>query len=596
MVQESFGVMSFPGINQIISGNYSLIHGISPGVAQLVIAPQLNFIGTGGDFVIAFDSVRIVLPNSRLDKHSFRNTPNGFTWRLDILDRRWKWRFPTISGTYNLRDEGNNLVKDSEKTPQELAKLLLEAMEEKNFKVEKLPNDTRPKVDWDFTNAANALASLCDSLGCRVVMHLNSRVELERVGIGKTLPVTNLSIADNSGSIDPPERPGKLKVVGAQTRFQSDFNLFPVGLDTDGRILPIEELSYRPDAGWAGINPDKPFDTTWSDLEFELAEATLFRWYRIEINDHTFESFDDEGNVLDSEVSEGVFTKNFNDGPWDGELIRLDQILPLENAQIDTRKEFGIDVPKLPEIWGVWSDGQFGVFGTDVNVTDKLVPYEKAIRANTALGDPEKTFYTKPIKTLDTKRGIVMFDEPLFSGISNPVSGVNLVASARLAIRLAVKFRDSETRAFQHFELERKIGPDDTKAQIIKREEITLQRKMIFGVMDEFKRQVDVTDNVEEANKEANRFLDTKQKTLNEIAKPQTIGYNGIIPIDVDGSIHQVTWTVGSGGARTRASFNEEQETVIEPFRVRRQNEKLPSELIAIRAKVEQMEARDRLD
>lgn len=595
MVQESFGVMSFPGINQIISGSYSLVHGISPGVAQLIIAPQLNFIGTGGDFIIAFDGVRIVLPDSRLDKHSFRRTLSGLTWRLDIFDRRWKWRFPTISGSYNLRDDGNNLIKDSEKTPQELAKLLLEAMGEKNFEVKNLPNITRPEVEWDFSNAASALASLCDLLGCRVVMHINSTVTLERTGIGKPLPLGNLSIADNSGSIDPPERPGKLKVVGGLTRFQVDFNLFPVGLDTDGTIKPIEELSYKPKSrniglatfseGWPGIDPHNPFDEDFEDtLEAELAKMTVYRWYRIILEDHLFTRFVQPGkNALfelrTSEVFPGQFNEKFNSGPWEGELERLDQILPIEKVEIDTRNEFGIEVPKLAEVWGVWADGEMG---EDTNVTDVLVPFDFTLGTD--------AFYKKAF-TIDAKRGIVKFDEPLYSFVTDPNTGDKIPAEAHLALKIAVRFRDAKTRAFQRFELERKIGPDDTKAQIIKLPEIVLQRKTFFGDMDEFKTIINITDNKEDADKEANFHLDTTQKTLNEIKTPQSIGYNGIVAIDLDGAIQQVSWSVGSSGATTRASFNEEQEAVYRPYKVRRRNERLPAEFVDAATKIEKLEA-----
>lgn len=590
MVKESLGVMSFPGINQIVNGSYSLVHGVSPGVAQLTIAPQLNFIGAGGDLIIAYDDIRIILPDSKLDKHSFQRNKGGLTWKLHILDRRWKWRFPTISGTYNLRDEGNNLVKDSEKSPQELAQILLEAMGERNFKVDQLPNKTRPKVEWDFTNAANALATLCDSLGCRVVMHLNSIVTLELLGKGQSLPIRNVSISDNTGSIDPPERPGKLKVVGGLTRFQTDFQLFPVGLDTDGSIVPIEELSYAPLDGWAGTDPEYPFDDVFGNfLEVDLARATVYRWYRIILDDHAFEKFTVNAQtgvatlVLPTIIA-GQFSDKFNAGPWEGDLERLEQILPLENAQVDTRIEGGIEVPKLAEIWGAWYDNQMG---DEDNVRDDLVPYEETLE------ETPGAFYKRGF-TLDAKKGLVKFSEPLFYKLENPETLERFDVAARLAIRIAVKFRDSKTRAFQRFELERKIGPDNTAAQIINRSEIVLQRKVTFSEMAIQKQSLEATDNKEDADKEANFHLDVAQKTLNEISNPESIGYNGIVPIDVDGAIHQVSWSVGPGGAKTRASFNEEQENIVRPYRIRRRNEREPSELTALKTALERKIAEDK--
>ncbi len=594
MAQETFGVMSFPGINQIINGSYSLIHGISPGVAQLTIAPQENFIGASGDLIIVYADVRIVLPDSKLDKHSFQRTQGGLTWRLDILDRRWKWRFPTISGMYNLRDDGNKLIKDTEKTPQQLAKILLEEMGEKGFEVDKLPNQTRPLVEWDFTNAANALATLCDSLGCRVVLHIDNTVIIEKLGKGAKLPISNVSISDNTGSIDPPEKPGKLKAVGGLTRHQVDFNMFPVGLDVDGTIKPIEELSYAPGEkiaggevvkGWPGVDPEYPFDDDFEiSLEAELAKTTVFRWYRIEINDHTLERFEENqqsgfSDLRLSQVFTGQLSGKFNAGPWKGELKTLDQILPLQNAQVDTRIENGVEVPKLPEIWGVWFGGELG---SDGNITDDFLPYEKT------KDDTPEAFYERPFE-LDTKKGLVKFTEPLYSYLINPNTQKQIAVSAKLAIRLAVTFKDEKTRAVQRFELERKIGPDDTKAQIIKRPEIVFQRRMQFSFMETLKQSNVILDNEEDVKKEANFYLDITEKTLNEVKQPQSIGYNGIVPIDVDGAIHQVTWSVGPSGAKTRASFNEEQEDEVRPYRLRREFERQPSELIAIKTRVERL-------
>lgn len=600
MAQILTGLMSFPGINQIISGTYSLVHGVSPGVAEITIVPQLNFIGAGGDLVISFLDTTIVLPDTILDKHSFQRRLTGLIWRLRILDRRWKWRFPTISATYNLRDEGNNLNKDSEKTPRELATILLKKMGEANFKVDKLPNDSRPRVEWDVTNAANALATLCDSLGCRVVMHIDSSIEIEVVGVGKELPVGGFSIADNTGTIDPPERPGKLKVVGAITRFQTDFNLFPVGLDTDGKIKPIEELSYAPPVrivgnnivvGWPGNDPFYPFDEDFETTEVaELAKLSVFRWYRIIIDNHKFEIFDQNkatgvANLKLATIDAGKFGGGFNSGPWPTELERLDQILPIENVQVDTKKEGEVDVPRLAEIWGVWTDNQLG---TLTNVSNDLLSYEQT------KADFPDAFYSRNF-TIDTKKGIIKFGEPLFSFLTDPETGDRVTVSARLALRVAVKFRDATTRAFVRYELERKIGQDVTKALVIRREEIRLGRKMFFNQMETLKQFAFTSDNQVDADKEANHYLDAKQKELAEISRPQEVGYNGIIPIEVDGAIQQVTWNVGPSGATTRASRNNEQENVITPYKVRRNAERLPADLLAIRAKVERFEAEEKL-
>ena len=210
------------------------------------------------------------------------------------------------------------------------------------------------------------------------------------------------------------------------------------------------------------------------------------------------------------------------------------------------------------------------------------------------LEDSPGAFYKRSF-TLDTKKGIVRFSEPLYSKLTNPQTGDRVDVSAKLAMRIAVKFKESKTRAIQRYELERKIGPDDTKAQIIKRPEIIFQKRMLFSEMEILKQFSTIPDNKEAVDKEANFYLDNAQNTLDRISKPQSIGYNGIVEIDVDGAIHQVRWSVGSGGAKTRASFNEEQENVVRPYRIRRRDEQQPSELIAIKATIERFQAEEKL-
>ena len=52
--------------------------------------------------------------------------------------------------------------------------------------------------------------------------------------------------------------------------------------------------------------------------------------------------------------------------------------------------------------------------------------------------------------------------------------------------------------------------------------------------------------------------------------------YNGLIPINLDGAIQQVTWTVGDSGCSTTASRNTEHNFAIPPYPARRYFEMLP--------------------
>ncbi len=56
------GLISFPGCRQILSGEVTLAHGITPGRASLEIDPQSRIERFEGDLTITYGDVRIVLP------------------------------------------------------------------------------------------------------------------------------------------------------------------------------------------------------------------------------------------------------------------------------------------------------------------------------------------------------------------------------------------------------------------------------------------------------------------------------------------------------------------------------------------------------
>jgi hypothetical protein len=62
-----------------------------------------------------------------------------------------------------------------------------------------------------------------------------------------------------------------------------------------------------------------------------------------------------------------------------------------------------------------------------------------------------------------------------------------------------------------------------------------------------------------------------------QLSQAQTIEYNGIKRIDLDGAISQVTWSVGSGGASTTASRGTEHDHWVPSYPARRRAEFLPA-------------------
>src|SRR5262249_19588328 len=60
-----------------------------------------------------------------------------------------------------------------------------------------------------------------------------------------------------------------------------------------------------------------------------------------------------------------------------------------------------------------------------------------------------------------------------------------------------------------------------------------------------------------------------------QVRDAQTVQYNGIRAIELDGAVYQVSWEVGPGGAETTAGRNTEHDIWVEPYPRRRRVEML---------------------
>ena len=243
-------------------------HGITPGVASLEILPQALPPDLAGPLVIS-DGIGIVtLPDCRVDSIRAEKDSGGIRYYLTIKDRRWRWKnCGGISGRYNVVDPSGQYSKITPnafgdyptrlarptryipwtlKTPYQLAILCLTAMRETAYTVD-LPNtvDTLPQINWDWTNPAQALQSLCNQFGRRIIYDwFTDTVNVVQLGIGLDLPT-------GSYSLDTPaytnlQRPDSIILVGAPIRYQILMKLEAVGEDWDGSIRPINDLSYVP--------------------------------------------------------------------------------------------------------------------------------------------------------------------------------------------------------------------------------------------------------------------------------------------------------------------------------------------------------------
>jgi len=545
------GLATFPGIAQVISGSITLSPGISPSVARLSIVPQASFPSATGTLSFSCDGQTVELVDCKIDRTSYARSDSGEVTQLSLVDRRWKWRFGAISGRYNIRREDGSLQDggsegqtiDTERTPRELAELYLDAMGENDYDASELPNDSRPSVDHDFDNPAEALARLCDRLGCQIVLRLDNTVALVPIGSGGELP--DELLLEDSATPNPPELPDKVAVLCGPSVYQVDFQLETVGIDvdTDGEgqasetIKPINALSYCPTEGWSSV--DLPFfmnvgtgtdETDVTGLR-SLAIKSVFRHYRI---------------------ITPIRVPGYGDGD---ELVeKLEQLLPLSEEQVVTARENHQAVPLPATVFGVW----YPALDDLENSAETL-----EIQGNSppAAGPGEKfksPFYNRGFK-IDTARGLVIFDEPVYRN-TTPTLAKLTVGPAQLVLRAKCQVRDADSLAESRHVHERSTGSEHgTGTLYLRHEELVMTHVPQYHpdyydspVADGIdpREILSVTTNESQIANRCDEFIDAALAEFVQ-SSPRQVRVIGIVPTNLDGQIGQVTYEIGPSGATT---------------------------------------------
>lgn len=544
MINQFYANVTFPGIQRVVDFQGTLSHGITPSVFRLTIVPQAAVINQNGNLTITWTNLTtgsvdtLTFTDCIIDTSSMEYDASGALIVLSVLDRRWRWRFGKIAGRYNLRDANGNLLKaappvvrpgdDTERTPQQLATLCLQAMGETGYDVSAMPNETRPRAEWEWSNPSHQLADLCDDLHCRVVLKMDGTVKICRVGIGSDFPAgPGMSI---STEINPPERPGKITVICGRTRFQSDFLLEPVGLDVDRKIRPIDKLSYKPAGGWFLAEDVEHFYAN-DQPEAELAKKSVFRWYQI-------------GQAAASGLIQlPVFSSALNN-IWCISDIQ-DEQNTLVTEFIEAGETVGVVRPRQPIVYGTWW-----------RETDDDA-------ANTNTGKPVGLSGLKDKQIVDRfwsydhKRKIIKFSHSIYRMTANSEA-----AAPYLYYRCAYYACDPETRAWHHHMKSRDMrstwGTTSQDELVVHQDHLvaTYTANYTAGVLMQNNTPT-WENNTSVINIMCDKYIDD---IVSEIENRESGArtYAGLMlnGFDLDGAITQVSWQITTSGSTTKILKN----------------------------------------
>lgn len=623
-------LVSYPGVTQIRSAYYALYHGITPGVIILEILPQNNLPKMQGDVVWTVDGVEVLrLTDCRLNDASYEVNENGQIWRINILDRRWRWAGPVSMLRANVRGPSGIMLEGTKKSIADILTFFLQGLGETDFDLSQAPTDGNPSLDIDYLNTAKSLADFCDTIKCRIVLSSDNKIHICVAGVGAQLP------SDGTFSYtampDPPEAPDNIIIVGSPIRFQADFDLIAVGLDVDGSIRPIEELSYRPDksapdGGW-GESVGVPYYFKLADeisvKANQLAAETVLKWYRIKINAAEGSTLDKLNAALPVVVSESLITANqpgaVQNNTSNFALLRLDQLLPLEGRQIDqvanpyqnpdpNQPELIILEDRPPVVYGLWYsedksgndfDGnsclQFGFIQAENGVEVKLAKLEAA--QEDADDEDLLAQYDSTASVLipnvpfilDTRLGIVKFSDPVYYKDHN-----DNAQPAVLALRTTFSVKDNTTKQwvrwarsypFSHPLQKNAAGPSAaSKIPVVNRwvmcPEITYCVRWYCdaegNLLAPYTNMYDSLDGLLSSTVFQPALLRVQQ-VKNEyvtVPNPQVAKYVGFRQFTLDGAISMIIWETSKAGCFTTAHRNNDVDQYITSYADRRFAEK----------------------
>lgn len=539
--------IAYPGLtNTTGNSTVTLSHGVRPSQFTIEVALQPNFIPFTGTIQVLQNGRTVVQFRDCAIDGVFRSAGPSTTFTVQILDRRWKWirGGGVMVGHFNVRKADKKIIEGTGKSVQELAKMCLDQLGEQGYDVSQLPSnvdvDNTPEVEWDYTPTFQALDDLVSRVGCRVVLCSDDRIRIFPLGYGRNLP--NLpTIIDDPATIESVAVPDGVMFIAGPSVWQGLLKLEAVGLDLDGKIKPINELSYKPSEGWEANSPDAPalaVEHGKNDKEKEkarsLAAQSVWRWFRVV-------------GQADGQL-----------GPvqgYRGEVTELWQYELLPEL-IDSAEDQHGNVSKIePYAVGQWYDSKLGTTAPGVTPGNTL----------------ENTRFPEEV-SIDPKTSVVRFPRPMYRLESGGKYGV-----PQLWVFAAYHIKQKKSRVPERYTYKQSFPKQSNRSG-----------HLPLPVTDVF-----LTIEVETEHRGGDKYVVTGSK-INESEvdraaryyiqakmaeilpdQGQDVSYGGFENISPDGKVQQVTWSLQGGVGYTRASVGTEHSSFVPRYKQRERVTKL---------------------
>lgn len=579
-----------PGL-PVVEATYTCGHGVTPGVATIT-TPYIEkaLVGLAGNLTFR-DGVHpaCTVRDCRVSQVIDTDLPSGARGLTIVMqDGRWKWKYGSVTGNYNVIDphpdpdtlpagpgvafnvRGGIHVPGTARTPQQLIKACFDLVGQR-VEFEGVPSEERPPVDWEGDNPARAADRVADAVGCRLIYRPIDGVVWVRPPGGQVKLGRGLVVISEQPEYDGGDRPTHLELIGGHTLVTDLVKLRAVGWEEDGRLVPIEKLSYMPADGWWNFSPD--YEGWWqairrgdcSSLNVARALARQFVWKLFRV----------EAVPVDRPLK-GEKPRDPNarfDPPVFGKIRNRRQILVSDRMVFPDRDASGQykTKPAAALSNGVdWSKERGGLMRNMEPFGDPKVPF--AVAADSGL-----VTFQRPMYRVRSKTGSGL-DQGNYDPLYGPTTpGRIQYQLPDIYLECAMRARDARTWQVNAGRWERRIGADPAlrAARMLeshRRPDLQLVyrvRRQLVGL-----KRTALESNERDVNRRA-------LAVLASLAVPHAGGkrlartFAGLIPVQPDGAIQSVTWSCGVGQPpTTRVGFNTETEAHLPTFEERRTNER----------------------
>lgn len=448
-----------------------------------------------------------------------------------------------MSGRYNVRS-GIFILPATMKKPQELAAMIFKEIgyKDNQFDVSRMPNDTYPEINWNLTTADSALDDLCKQLNCHVTLSHEDVPVIYPEGFGKDLPAVPSS--QQSATFDIGLVPGRVMVASAPVMFQLDFPIFPVGLDLDNQVKPIDDLSYTPISGWKSC--DSFANVTVKGKQYrqdtykeyftakKLAEQCIYKWWQIKVPEEL----------------------NGKMPYFNLPIVSPAQFFPLLDSQIETFALSADEVVKKDDnlfdktMYNRLEPMIFGRFDADNGYRTNNDPYDQLNKSRQSIQHIGFAVWDRGLR-IDNDRMVIITDERIrqtYGGLAGPDV---------LYLRVACNFHSHNTRAPFRLEIhkEMKDAPDQKSKSVVVRDDVVPE--VIFKWTNERTaspdsdrqslKTIQSRDNIAEVKEKLQYYLGF-ELLKHQPKIPSSITTPVLFPFSPDGQIAQVNFRIEGNG------------------------------------------------